>query len=398
MLTDAKIRALKPGEKIVRVYDSHGLYIEQGRGGRPGWRLKYRFHGKENRISLGTYPQVSLAEARRLRDEYRDLIYIQDVDPAVRRKIERQINTPPGDAFERVAREWLAGFSQGWAPAHTKTVVDRLEKDVFPWLGGRPMGQITAPDVLGVVKQVEGRGALETAHRVLGIINQVFRYGISTQRCTQKPAVALRGALPPARGEHLAAVTDPVKLGHVLRTIDAYPGSLVVRCALRMAPLVFVRPGELRAMRWSEIDWDKCEWRYQLSKTHGDHIVPLATQALAILEQIRPLTAKGEYVFPTPRAMTRPLSPAALSSALKSLGLGEEMTPHGFRATARTLLDEVLEFPPHIIEHQLGHKVRDPLGRAYNRTRHLEQRREMMQRWADYLDELRGQRGGQDGR
>jgi len=254
------------------------------------------------------------------------------------------------------------------------------------------VAEITPPELLAVVRRVEERGALETAHRALQNCGQVFRYAIATARAERDPSQDLRGALPPVRETHFAAVTEPKRIGEILRAFDAYEGTLPVKCALRLAPLVFVRPGELRKALWTNIDLDTAEWRYLVTKTSTLHNVPLSSQAVAILKELRPLTGRSSYVFPSARSAQRPMSDNAILAAMRSMGIPkEEMTGHGFRAAARTILDEVLGFPPHLIEHQLAHAVRDPLGRAYNRTAHLAERRDMMQQWSDYLDGLKAE-------
>ena len=294
------------------------------------------------------------------------------------------------NSFEVVAREWFAKQSGGWAENHGNRILRRLERDIFPWLGGKPIAEIPPPALLETVMRIESRGAIETAHRALADCGQVFRYAIATGRATSDPSRDLRGALTPTIGEHFAAITDPKRIPDLLRAIDGYEGTLTVRCALRLAPLVFVRPGELRNAEWADIDLDAAEWRFTVSKTKTQHIVPLARQAEAILKQLQPLTGEGRYVFPGARSPKRPMSENAILAALRGMEIPrEEMSGHGFRAMARTLLDEVLKFEPHLIEHQLAHAVRDPLGRAYNRTAHLPERHAMMQQWADYLDKLK---------
>ena len=267
----------------------------------------------------------------------------------------------------------------------------RLENDLFPWLGQRQIAEITAPDVLACLRRIEARGALDTAHRAGQNASQVFRYAIATGRAERDPVPDLRGALPPARGKNFAAVTDPAAAAALLRALDAFQGTFVVQCALRLSPLVFVRPGELRKARWADIDLEREEWRYIASKTKAEHTVPLARQALAILAELRPLTGDRGHVFPGARDHNKPMSSAAVNAALRRMGFDTktEITGHGFRAMARTLLAEELHMPPEIIEHQLAHKVPDALGTAYNRTKFIRQRKEMMQRWADYLDRLK---------
>ena len=289
-----------------------------------------------------------------------------------------------------VAREWFAKNSPSWSAPHADRIIRRLEHDLFPWIGGKLVGSITVPELLSVIRRIENRGALETAHRALGNCSQVFRYAVATGRAERDPTGDLRGALPPSRGEHFAAVTDPKQVAEMLRVMDGYEGSHIVRCALQLAPLVFVRPGELRKAEWKDIDLETAEWRFMVTKTDTQHIVPLSRQAIEILEEIKPLTGNGRYLFPGARSIDRPMSDNAILAAMRRMGIGkEEMSGHGFRAMARTILDEVLGFRPDFIEHQLAHAVRDPNGRAYNRTAHLPERRKMMQDWADYLGKLK---------
>jgi len=390
-LTDTAIRNAKPGEKARKLSDGAGLYLEVSPAGGKWWRLKYRYGGKEKRLSLGVYPDVSLREARKRRDDARKLL-TNDIDPSEHRKAQKAAGKEQtANSFEIVAREWHTKQLPSWTKKHAETVIRRLELNVFPWLGNKPVTSITAPVLLQSLRRIENRGALETAHRVLGICGQVFRYAVATGRADRDPCGDLRGALPPVKSQHLAAVTEPDKVAAVLRAIDGYEGTLPVRCALRLAPLVFVRPGELRTAEWADIDLDAAEWRYTVTKTDTPHIVPLSRQAVAILRELQPLTGNGHYVFPSARSRARPMSDNAVLSALRRMEISkDEMSGHGFRAMARTILDEVLGFRPDYIEHQLAHAVRDPNGRAYNRTAHLAERRVMMQEWADYLDKLKG--------
>ena len=389
MLTDTAIRKIKPGDKPIRMFDGGGLYLEVSPAGGKWWRLKYRFDGKEKRLSLGVYPDVGLKDARERRDANRKLL-AAGIDLSENRKAMKSVRAErASNSFEVVTREWFAKYSPNWAEHHRDRMIRRFERDIFPWMGGRPIAEITAPELLAVVRRIESRGALETAHRALGTCGQVFRYAVATGRAQHDPSGDLRGALPPTKGEHFAAVTDPKRVGELLRAINGYQGTLTVQCALRLAPLVFVRPGELRRAQWADIDLDTAEWRYTVSKTETEHIVPLAKQAVAILREVHGLTGGGQYVFPGGRSPKRPMSDNAILAALRRMGIGkDEMSGHGFRAMARTILDEVLGVRPDLIEHQLAHAVRDPLGRAYNRTAHLPERRKMMQQWADYLDKL----------
>lgn len=389
-LTATSIRNARPGEKPQRLFDGGGLYLEVAPSGGKWWRLKYRFGGKEKRLSLGVYPEVSLKMARERRDEARRLL-ADAIDPGEHRKANKAAQLDrAGNSFEVVAREWFAKQEPNWAETHSVRVLSRLERHVFPWIGGKPVADVSAAELLGVVQRIEKRGNLETARRALGNCGQVIRYAVATRRADRDPTGDLRGALLPVKSKHFAAVTEPEQVAKMLRAFDGFDGTLVVRSALRLAPLVFVRPGELRHAQWADIDLDVAEWRFTVTKTNTQHIVPLATQAVEILRELQPLTGRGRFVFPSARGGARPMSDNAVLVAMRTLGIGkDEMTGHGFRAMARTILDEVLGFRPDFIEHQLAHAVRDPNGRAYNRTAHLPERRKMMQDWADYLDKLK---------
>ncbi|MDR3737267.1 MAG: integrase arm-type DNA-binding domain-containing protein [Acidobacteriaceae bacterium] len=389
-LSNTAIRNAKPGEKTVKLFDERGLYLEISPAGGKWWRLKYRFDGKEKRLSLGVYPDVSLKDVRDRRDAARKLL-ADGIDPSVNRKLQKAAHADrAANSFEVVTREWFAKYFATWAESHSDRIVKLFERDIFPWIGVRPVAEITAPELLSVVCRIENRGAVETAHRALGNCGQVFRYAIATGRAAHDPSGDLRGALAPVKGSHFAATTEPKQVAKILRAMDGYEGSLVVRCALRLAPLVFVRPGELRRAEWADIDLDGAEWRYVVTKTNTPHIVPLAKQALAVLRELHPFTGKGRFVFPSARSNQRPMSDNAVLVAMRSMGIDKDvMSGHGFRAVARTILDEVLGVRPDYIEHQLAHAVRDPNGRAYNRTAHLPERMKMMQLWADYLDKLK---------
>ena len=389
-LTDVQIRNEKPEGKPKRLFDERGLYIEVSPAGGKWWRFKYRFTGKEKRLSLGVYPDVSLKEARNRRDEARKLL-VQGIDPSENRKALRSAAADRAqNSFEVIAREWFSKFSAEWAAAHKDRMIRLCERDLFPFLGARPIAEVTAPELLTALRRIEARGAVDTAHRARGLCGQIFRYGVATSRCERDPSADLRGALPPAKQGHLAATTEPAELAGIVRAIDGYDGELVVRCALRLGPLVFVRPGELRHAEWKDFDLEGSEWRFVVTKTKLAHIVPLSKQAVAVLKELQPLTGHNRYVFPSARSNQRPMSDNAVLAAMRRMGIAkEQMTGHGWRAAARTILDEVLGFAPHLIEHQLAHTVRDPLGRAYNRTSHLPERRKMMQQWADYLDRLK---------
>jgi len=389
-LTDTTIRNAKPGERPIRLFDGGGLYLEVSPTGGKWWRLKYRFDGKEKRLSLGVYPDVSLKDARDRRDASRKLL-ANGIDPSENRKAMKSARADlVANSFEVLAREWFAKFSATWAANHSDRIIRRFERDIFPWIGVRPITEVTAQELLSVVRRIESRGALETAHRALGNCGQVFRYATATGRADRDLSIDLRGALPPVKGEHFAATTEPKRVAEILRAMDGYEGTLTVRCALRLAPLVFVRPGELRKAEWAGIDLDAQEWRYTVTKTNTPHIVPLSRQAVEILRELQPLTGRGRFVFPGARSTGRPMSDNAILAAMRRMGISkEEMSGHGFRAVARTILDEVLGVRPDYIEHQLAHAVRDPNGRAYNRTAHLPERQKMMQQWADYLDKIK---------
>ena len=396
MLKDTTVRSAAPQEKPYKLADSGGLYLLVKSAGKY-WRWDYRFGEKRKTLALGVYPSVTLAQARKKRDEARALLD-EGIDPGEAKKAKKAaVVVATENSFEVVTEEWLKKQGPGWAQRHLERVTRRFELNVYPWIGSKHVAEISPPDLLAVARRVEERGAVETAHRVLQGIGQVLRYAVATGRADRDVSADLRGALTPMRGRrtHFAAVTDPEQVGPLLRSFDNYKGSLIVSCALRLAPLVFVRPGELRTAKWENIDLEAGEWRYLVTKTQTQHIVPLARQAIEILEELQPFTGRGVYVFPSARSSPsskeqRPMSDNAILSALRRLGIDkDEMTGHGFRAMARTVLEEVLDFRPDLIEHQLAHNVRDPLGRAYNRTKHLPARKEMMQKWADYLDELK---------
>jgi len=390
-LTDVALRKLKPGAKTVRYSDEKGLYLQVAPSGGMWWRLKFRFKRKEKVLALGVYPEVSLKEAREKRDEARTMLR-NGIDPTANRKAQKAAEGKTGkDEFEVVAREWHDKFSLTWdSVKYREITLRRLELNVFPWLGNRTIAAITAPELLSVIQRIEARGAIDTSHRILGLCGQILRFAIATSRAERDITQDIHDALVPRQVQHFAATTEPRRLAEILRAFDGYRGSPQVKYSMRLAPLVFARPGELRHAKWTDFDLEAGEWRYFVTKTQTPHIVPLAAQAVAILKEIKPITGRGPYVFPSARTASRPMSDNAILAAMRRMGIGDdEMTGHGFRAVARTILDEVLGFRPDIIEHQLAHTVKDPNGRAYNRTAHLAERRVMMQRWADYLDELK---------
>ena len=388
-LTDVLIRNSKPKDKVFKLSDGGGLYLLVNPNGSRWWRFDYRFDGKRKTLSMGVYPETSLREARERRDEAKKKIE-SGIDPSHARKAKKESDSG-ADTFETIAREWFEKFSPTWSPSHGDRIIRRLERDIFPWLGKRPIKEIKAPELLAVLRRIEARGAVETAHRASQNCGQVFRYAVATGRTEGDPSGDLRGAIPPTTTKHHASITDPKEIGGLLRAIDSYEGGLVVRCALKLAPLVFVRPGELRRGEWSEIDFEKMEWRIpaEKMKMREQHIVPFSRQALGILRELQPLTGEGKYLFPSPRSWDRPMSENAVLAALRRMGYsGDQMTGHGFRSMASTILNEQ-GWNRDAIERQLAHAERDEIRAAYNYAQHLPERRKMMQAWADYLDELR---------
>jgi len=390
-LSDVKIRNAKPSGKQTKLFDMDGLYMLVTPQGGKYWRFKYRFDGKERLLALGTYPEISLADARERRDQARKQV-AHGIDPGAARKAQKKVETEEKETFELIAREWHTKFTPSWSESHAALIIQALKKDVFPWIGTHPIKEIDPPELLAILRRVEARGALYTAHRLRVICGQVFRYAVQTGRSTRDPASDLRGALPPIKEKHHAAITEPKEVGPLLRAIDGYQGHFVGKCALKLAALFFVRPGELRHAEWSEIDFDEHLWCIPANKMKMKQapIVPLSKQAIDILKELEEVTGESKYLFPSERSFARPMSENTINAALRYLGYDKDtMTGHGFRAMARTILDEVLHIRPDYIEHQLAHAVRDPNGRAYNRTAHLYERRKMMQQWADYLDSLK---------
>lgn len=393
-LSDTAIRNLKVPSKPTKISDDRGLFLLLTPSGGKLWRFKYRFDRKERLLALGRYPDVSLAKARERREDARRLL-ADGIDPSAHRKIQKEDRAESlRNTFEAVAREWYSRELPVWAPAQAKKMTGILEKDLFPWLGSKAITEIKAPELLGVLRRIEQRGAAEVARRALQCCGQIFRYAIATGRASEDVTPYLKGALAKSKTRHHPAITKAPKVGELMRAIEGYSGTFTVRCALKMGALTFVRPGELRKAEWSEIDLKLGVWNIpaERMKMKEPHLVPLARQALTVLRELHPLTGHGRYVFPGERSHDRPMSENSVNAALRRLGYStDEMTGHGFRAMARTLIEEELKFSAHIIEHQLAHAVRDPNGRAYNRTTHLEARIEMMQKWADYLDKLRDQ-------
>lgn len=409
-LTDIAIRKAEPGPKPRKLADGRGLYIELAPAGGKWWRLKYRVDGKEKRISLGVYPEVGIKAAREAADAARALLK-QGMDPSTQRKtvkglqaakraaVEREeCGLPAENSFEAIACEWFATRKEEWADKYSDKIMGRLQADVFPFIGREVVGAITPPMLLAVLRRIEARGVIETAHRTLEHCSQVFRYAVATGKTESNPARDLKGALKRAMPTHFPAITDPERLGELLRAMEAYKGSAVVRAALHLMPLVLLRPGELRMASWDEIDLDKAVWtvpaarmkRVKAGKIHGKpHVVPLSRQAVRILRDLHPVTHMSPFIFRGERNHDRPMSDATVNAALRAMGFtAEEVTGHGFRATARTMLAERLGIAENVIEAQLAHSVKDALGRAYNRTEFLHERTTMMQTWADYVSTL----------
>jgi integrase len=398
-LNDKAAAASKPREKAYKLADGGGMYLEVLPSGAKSWRLKYRFGGIEKRLTFGLYPSVSLKQAREWAQEARKLL-AAGVDPgAVKKEAQNAIkeaeieSAPSVETVELIAREWFEKFGGQWVDSHGSKVIRRLERDLFPWIGKSEIKSITPATLLAVLRRVEARGALETAHRLLQNCSQVWRYAVATGRAEFDVTLSLRGALPPARETHLGAITEPAAIGALLRNIEEYKGSEVVRLALRLAPLVFVRPGELRQAKWSEFDIDGRLWTIPFGrmKAKRPHVVPLSDQVVALLNDLRAVHS-SDYLFPSPRSLTRCLSDVALLAALRRMGYEKgEMTAHGFRALASTNLEQ-LGYDVRLIELQLAHADQDQVRAAYKRETHLlrlDERRKMMQHWSDYLDALR---------
>ena len=392
-LTDPTIRNAKPGDKPIRLFDAGGLYLEVSPKGGKWWRLKYRFDGKEKRLSLGTYPDVGLKAARASRDEARKLL-ADGVDPGALRKATKAADSAVvNDTFEAVAREWYGKAYANKAESTREKTMTRLVQDVFPIIGHMPVASIEPAHIRALIELIEQRGALDIAKRVFNYVGRTLRYADSLGKVARdvSASIDLNLILTKRDTKHHAALTDPVAVGGLMRAIDGFSGGFVTVCALKLSALTFVRPGELRHAEWTEFDFDSATWNIPGSKMKmkEDHTVPLSTQAVAVLRELHNLTGQGRYVCPSERGGLRPMSENTINAALRRMGFTtDEMTAHGFRAMARTLLDEKLSYRVDFIEHQLAHAVKDANGRAYNRTAHLDGRREMMQGWADYLDTL----------
>lgn len=394
-ITDIQAKNAKPKEKDYKLSDGQGLYLLVNIKGGKLWRLDYSFDGKRKTLSLGAYPAVSLADARQRRDDAKKLL-ANGVDPSdikKSQKVEKQVQAEQdANTFEKVARDWFAKNEPAWSQSHCNTIMRRLVRDIFPVIGNRPISEIKRSEIVALLKSIDAKGITETADRIKIYCGQIFRYALNNDWIENNPATDLKDIISKRVEKNHAAITDPKEAAALLRAIDAYKGTFPVKCALQLAPMFFVRPGELQKAEWSEFDLETAEWNIPANrmKTKQSHLVPLSLQAVAILKELYQLTGAGKYVFPSLRSNKRPMSNIAMLAALRRMGFSsEEMTTHGFRAMARTILDEVLQVRPDFIEHQLAHAVKDPNGRAYNRTAHLQERKKMMQLWADYLDGLK---------
>lgn len=390
-LTDLAIRNAKPQERPYKLTDGDGMFLLIQPNGGKYWRFAYRYLGRQKTLALGVYPEVGLSLARQRRTEAREALALGSDPGDLKKAGKRAARLAADNSFQSVALAWLDERRPYVEPRQHERTLARMQIDVFPWLGKRPITEIDPPEVLAVLKRVDSRGARFTAHRIRSEISRVFLYGIKEGHCTLNPAASLVKAIPPAQTTHFASITEPAKVGEMLRAFDGFSGTLTVLCALKLAPMLFVRPGELRKAEWAQFDLEKAEWRYLVTKTKTEHLVPLSVQAVQILTDLKAVTGRGRYVFPGARTAQRPMSDAAINAALRRLGYDTrtEITGHGFRAMARTILHEELEQKPEVIEHQLAHTVSDALGAAYNRTKFIKDRRVMMQRWADYLDKLK---------
>lgn len=390
LLTDTLVRKAKPREKDYKLFDGGRLFLLVTTKGSKYWRYKYEFAGKEKTLALGVYPDVSLAEAREARDNARKQLK-SEVDPNTVKKLsKKKLKSAVENSFQIITYEWYAKNSKIWGEKYSKKMIRLFERDIFPWIGKRPIDEIDAPELLDVLNRIEKRGAIDTAHRAQQNCSSVFRYAIVTRRVKRDPASDLRGALQPIKKQHYASIHDPKEVGELLRAINGYRGHFVTQCALRLAPLVFLRPGELRFAEWIEFNFDIAEWRIpsERMKMRSMHLVPLSKQAVTILKELYLLTGNGKYVFPSVRTDARPISDNTINAALRRIGYAtDEMTGHGFRSMASTLLNEQ-GWNSDAIERQLAHAERNSIRAAYNYAEYLPERRKMMQHWADYLDSI----------
>ena len=390
-LTEVALKNSKPLDKDFKIADEKGMYVLVTKSGKKYFRYDYRFAGKRKTLALGVYPETSLKEARDKRDAARKLLD-GDIDPSANRKAKKlQLIEEAGNTFLAVAAEWHEKQKSKWSADHTYRKWHYLENDVFSTFGSTPIKNITARELLTLLEKIQARGAIDIAHRVKRICGEVFRYGIYTERCERDPSQDLKGALIPITSKHMATITDPKKIGELLRAIDGYQGDIATQCALKLAPYVMLRPGEIRRAEWSEIDFDRKQWKIPASKMKmkRPHIIPLPNQVIDILKTIQPVTGDGKYIFPTLWSKTNPMSENTLNAALRRLGFTkEEITSHGFRGMASTLLHEN-GYKSAVIEMQLAHAERNKVKAAYNHAEYLDERTEMLQWWANYLDSLR---------
>lgn len=392
-LTDIKVKSAKGQNKPFKLSDEKGLHLLINPSGTKLWRLSYRFLGKQKTLALGTYPDVSLANAREKRDEARKLL-ANDADPGEVKKAQKASRLDrAANSFEVVSRRWHQKGEAKWSESYSKKVIQMLERDLFPWIGGKPVADLGAPEFLTIARRLEARNLVDAAHRAMQLCGQIMRFAVAEGLVSRDPVGDLRGALQSVKTEHMASTTDPIRVGEILRMFDGFTGSYQVMQALKLAPLVFTRPGELRQAKWKDIDLDTALWSIpaEIMKMREPHLVPLSKQAVAILRDMEPFSGHLEHVFPGGRDPKRPMSDAAINAAMRRLGIDTqvELTGHGFRAMARTILHERLNYPPEIIEVQLAHKAPGPLGAAYARAKFIDQRKSMMQAWADYLDKLK---------
>jgi integrase len=391
-LTNQEAKNAKPKDKQYKLSDSKGLYLLITTKGQKYWRMAYRFGGKQKTLSLGVYPEISLAKARQEVDKAREQLR-ENTDPNETKRTQKLINSSAAEnTFKAIGTEWFNKKKPEWSEGNTNRTWRILDQYLFPFIGHTPANQLTAPELLAALRRIESRGTIDTAHRAKQLAGQVFRYAIACGLAERDPSADLKEALATPKRGHLAAITTPKEAGSLMAAIDIYDGTIVVKAALKLSPLLFCRPGELRHMEWNEIDFEqkRIELPAEKMKMGEPLIIPLCKQAISILEELHPHTGKGKYVFPSARGRNRPLSENGVRVALRTMGYENgTMTAHGFRAMARTLLDEVLEYRVEWIEAQLAHSVKDANGRAYNRTSYIKQRTEMMQRWADYLDALK---------
>lgn len=389
-LTVLQVEKAKAAEKDYKLSDERGMYLLVSKAGGKLWRLKYRVDGREKVLCIGSYPDLSLKEARELRDTARNQL-ANGIDPSADKKARKASSAQSNaDSFEHLAKEWFATRMKDMSDTHKTRTLSMLNSYLLPYIGSKSVKEITAPMLLEVLRKIEAKGIVETARRAKQVASQIFRYAVITGRAQHDPAADLKGALQVPKKKHFAAITEPKQVGLLMEAIDSYHGSFVVQAALKCSALWFCRPGELRALEWANVNWDDKRLEFIAEKTLQQHIIPLSTQSLELLKSLQMITGQGRYIFPSSRGFSRPISENTIRVALRTMGFGnDDMTAHGFRAMARTLLDEVLNYRIEWIEQQLAHTVKDANGRAYNRTKHLAQRFEMMQRWSDYLDELK---------